>query len=220
RPSSDEKVGYAAKGMSQEVFAFVTAGELRRAQGMDFIAVSTLAFFSVEAGSTGRLVRTHGGKPHPKWVAWTSARMDDLIAAAHAAGSRVVLSVSRFAWSPAQTAVARALLDRSESRSRLGGEIVAEIGRRGIDGVNLDFEPIPLGQRAHFTALVREFRSALDRARPGYQLTYDSTGFYSSYDIAALTRPGAADAVYIMGYHYRGTWSRTAGSNAPMGGTA
>jgi spore germination protein YaaH len=37
--------------------------------------------------------------------------------------------------------------------------------------------------------------------------------------VAALGRPGAADAVYIMGYHYRGTWSRTAGSNAPMGGS-
>jgi spore germination protein YaaH len=213
------KFGYAAKGMSHEVMAFVTSGELKHADGIDLSAISTLAYFSIEATATGGLAKTSGGTPSSKWTTWTSSRMTDLIAAAHAAGTRVVLSVSRFAWSPAQVEASRYLLDRPAHRSRLIREIVAEIARRGIDGVNLDFEPIPRGSSGNFTALVRGLRAALDAARPGYQLTYDSTGYYASYDIAALTRPGAADAVYIMGYHYRGTWSRTAGSNAPMGGS-
>jgi spore germination protein YaaH len=216
--------GFAAKGMSNEVMAFVTSGELSHTSGMDLSAISTVAFFSVEASGTGSLVRTSGGKPASKWTAWTSRRMSDLIAAAHAVGTRVVLSVSRFAWSASQIEVARALLDSPAHRSQLIQELVAEVASRGIDGINLDFEPIPRGQRDNFTALVRGLRAALDvvRAppdRPAYQLTYDSTGYYSSYDVAALGRPGAADAVYIMGYHYRGTWSRTAGSNAPMGGS-
>jgi spore germination protein YaaH len=209
--------------MSHEVMAFVTSGELRHIGGMDLSSISTLAYFSVEASGTGHLVRTSGGEPAAKWAVWTSSRMTELIAAAHVAGTRVVLSVSRFAWSTAQIAAARSLLDRPAYRSQLIRELVAEVARRGIDGVNLDFEPIPRGQRDNFTALVRGLRAALDAARdpdrPGYQLTYDSTGYYASYDIGALTRPGAADAVYVMGYHYGGTWSRTAGSNAPMGGS-
>ncbi len=220
---STAKFGYTAKGMSHEVIAFVTSGELRHVAGLDLSAISTVAYFSVEANGSGRLVRTSGGKPAWKWVTWTSQPMTDLIAAAHAAGTRVVLSVSRFAWSSAQIESARELLDRPAHRSQLIRELVAEVARRSIDGINLDFEPIPRGQRDNFTALVRGLRAALDAARtldrPAYQLTYDSTGYYSSYDIAALGRPGAADAVYIMGYHYRGTWSRTAGSNAPMGGS-
>jgi spore germination protein YaaH len=36
--------------------------------------------------------------------------------------------------------------------------------------------------------------------------------------VAAATGPDAADAVYLMGYHYAGTWSKRAGSTAPMGG--
>jgi spore germination protein YaaH len=221
--STSAKFGFAAKGMSHEVMAFVTSGELRHTGGLDLSAISTVAFFSVEANGTGRLVRTSGGEPASKWVAWTSQRMTELIGAAHAAGTRVVLSVSRFAWSPWQIEAARSLLDRPAHRSQLIRELVVEVARRGIDGVNLDFEPVPVGQRDNFTRLVRGLRRALDAARPpdrpAYQLTYDSTGYYSSYDVAALGRPGAADAVYIMGYHYRGTWSRTAGSNAPMGGS-
>jgi len=209
--------------MSHEVMAFVTSGELRHVEGLDLSAISTVAYFSVEANGSGRLVRTSGGKPAWKWVAWTSQRMTDLIGAAHAAGTRVVLSVSRFAWSTAQIEAARSLLDRPANRSRLIRELVAEVARRGVDGINIDFEPIPRGQRDNFTALVRDLRAALDAVRPAdrppYQLTYDSTGYYSSYDVAALGRPGAADADYIMGYHYRGTWSKTAGSNAPMGGS-
>jgi spore germination protein YaaH len=213
------RFGFLAKGMSHEVMAFVTSGELKHVEGLDLTAISTLAYFSIEATATGHLQKTSGGKPSFKWTAWTGRRMSDLIAAAHASGTRVVLSVSRFAWSPSQTEAARSLLERPAHRAQLIRELVAEVEMRGIDGVNLDFEPIPRGQRANFTALVRGLRAALDASRPGYQLTYDSTGYYSSYDIAALTRPGAADAVYIMGYHYAGTWSRIAGSNAPMGGS-
>jgi GH18 family chitinase len=63
---------------------------------------------------------------------------------------------------------------------------------------------------------MRQVRRALDRVDPAYQLTFDATGYVGNYDIARLTGPDAADAVYIMGYHYRGSWSPSAGSIAPL----
>jgi GH18 family chitinase len=65
---------------------------------------------------------------------------------------------------------------------------------------------------------MRSLRAALDEVEPGYQLTYAVTGYVRNYDAKAISKAGAADAVYIMGYHYRGTWSQIAGSTAPLGG--
>jgi spore germination protein YaaH len=84
--------------------------------------------------------------------------------------------------------------------------------------VNIDFEPIPRGQKANFTDFVRRTRAALDAIGPGYQLTFDVTGHYDSYDVGGALRTGGADAVYLMGYHYAGTWSKVAGSTSPLSG--
>jgi chitinase len=208
------KFGFAAKGMLGEVMAFVTVPELAYARDtLDLSAVSTLAFFSLQAGADGHL------QHDSRWEAWNGPVFGAVLARAHAAGTRVVLSVSRFSWSPAETAVTVALLDSPPRRARLAREIAAEVVRRGADGVNVDLEPVPVGQKTAFTSFVRQLRAALDAAAPGLQLTVAITGYFSSYDVGRLTGPGAADAIYLMGYHYAGWWSKVAGSNAPLGGS-
>lgn len=207
------KFGFAAKGMSGEMMAFVTIGQIRYAlEKMDWDVISTVAWFSLEAGSSGA-IRNDAG-----WRAWNSDRMTKLIEMAHAHATKVVISLKRFAWSAGQRAITRQLLASAAARDRLAREVAAEVVRRGVDGVNVDFEPIPVGQKANFTRFVRALRAALDRQAAGYQLTFDITGHHGSYDVGALVGPDAADAVYLMGYHYAGTWTTIAGSTAPMGG--
>jgi spore germination protein YaaH len=207
------KFGFAAKGMSHEVMAFVTTSQLNYAlDSMDWDVVSTVAFFSLEAGRGGHI--RHDGR----WTIWNGPRADRMIAMAHQRGTKVVISLARFAWSPGQTAVTRDILASAANRARLAREVAAEVNRRGVDGVNVDFEPIPIGQKANFTNFVRLLRAQLDAIRPGYQLTFDVTGHHESYDVGGALRPGGADAVYLMGYHYAGIWSKVAGSTAPLGG--
>ena len=67
-------------------------------------------------------------------------------------------------------------------------------------------------------AFVRQVRAALNARGSGYQLTFDATGSIGNYDVAALTATGAADAVLIMGYDYRGSGSSRAGSIDPLTG--
>jgi len=209
------KFGFAAKGMSNEVMAFVTVGQLEYAiETMDWDVVSTVAYFSLEATREGTIARNAG------WDAWNSERMERLIDTAHEHGSKVVISLERFSWSPGQTAASRRLLSDKARRDRLAREVAAEVERRGADGVNIDFEPIPSGQKKEFTDFVRAMRRELDRVRPGLQLTFCVVGHHESYDVAGATGPDAADAVYLMGYHYAGIWSSRAGSTAPMGGPA
>ncbi|HEV8488769.1 MAG TPA: glycosyl hydrolase family 18 protein [Candidatus Limnocylindrales bacterium] len=212
-PWDPAKFGFWAKGMSGEVMAFMPVGQIRYAiDEMDWDVVSTVVFFSLEAGRNGRIVEDSG------WRAWNSARMDELIAKAHATGTKVVMSLERFSWSPGQTRLTAALLGSAAARERLAREVAAEVVRRGVDGVNVDFEPVPAGRKAEFTAFVRSLRKELDSRRPDYQLTFAVVGHHGSYDIASLVGPDAADAVYLMGYQYSGTWSKVAGSTAPMGG--
>jgi spore germination protein YaaH len=195
------------------VFAFVTIDQVADATaGLDWGATSTVVFFSLAAAGNGHLVRDS------RWRVWTSARTDALIARAHETGTLVVFSLSRFSWSPSQTAISTELLASSAARQHLAEAVADEVVRRGIDGVNVDFEPIPRGQKAHFTDLVRRMRAELDERGPGYQLTFDVLGHFESYDVGGALEAGA-DAVYLMGYHYAGTFSTVAHATAPLGGS-
>lgn len=193
--------------------AFVTTSQVDDAlRDLDFAATSTISFFSLEAASSGAI--RHDGR----WRIWNSASVDRLIERAHASGTKVVISLARFSWSAAQRKVSTALLGSAAARARLARDFADEVVRRGVDGINVDFEPIPTGQKANFTDLVRRVRAELDTRRHGYQLTFDVVGHFESYDVGALLRPGGADAVYLMGYHYAGTFSTIAHGTAPLGG--
>jgi flagellar hook assembly protein FlgD len=127
-----------------------------------------------------------------------------------------VLTVQSFAWNSSGKARQKALLGSSTTRLRLARQIAAAVRDRGADGVNLDFEPLVAGSESRFTALVRTIRTELNRVRKGYQLTFDTTGFIGNYPIEAATAPGGADAIFIMGYDYRGARSSPVGSVAPL----
>jgi hypothetical protein len=207
------KFGFAAKGLRGEVMAFVTTSQVDDAlDRLDFDSTSTIAFFSLVAGRDGSITRD------TRWRTWNGAKVDRLIERAHAAGTKVVISLARFSWSASQTKLSTTLLASSAARARLATRVADEVVRRGVDGVNVDFEPIPRGQKANFTDLVRRIRAELDNRGPGYQLTFDVVGHFESYDVGAALAPGGADAVYLMGYHYAGTFSTIAHGTAPLGG--
>ena len=193
--------------------AFVTTSQVDEAlERLDFAAVSTIAFFSLEASASGA-IRRDG-----RWRVWTSVKVDRLIERAHATGTKVVISLARFSWSPSQTRTSATLLGSTTARARLAREVADEVVRRGVDGVNVDFEPIPRGQKDEFTDLVRRIRHELDARRPGYQLTFDVVGHFESYDVGAVLRRGGADAVFLMGYHFAGSFSTIAHGTAPLDG--
>ena len=212
--------GYEAKGMRREVLGFLNHFDIDYAlEHLDYGAVSTLAFFSVQADRYGRLMkRTSSGAKTQRWAAWSSPEMTTIIRRAHLNRTAVVLSVERFAWTSSGVEDTVALLSSPTARERLAQDIANAVDSRNVEGVNLDFEPIPSSQRANYVSFVRSVRRALDARQPGYQLTFAATGYIASYDVTALTAPGAADAVYIMGYQYRGSWSYRAGSTAPLAG--
>lgn len=204
--------GFAAKGMTHEVMAFVTRGQVGYATStMDIGAISTVVYFGLTATADGKIATSNADSQ-----IWRSGAVDGLIDRAHAAGSKVVFALGRFSWTASEIAASRALLASSSARAALARATADEVVRRGIDGVNVDFEPIPLGQAADFSDFVHRLRDELDARRRGFQLTVDLVGHFDSYDVPGLVP--SVDAIYLMGYHYAGWWSSVAMSTAPMGG--
>ena len=141
-----------------------------------------------------------------------------MINAAHQRGTRVVLTISVFAWTSGEASVQKALLGSSTARTNLARQAAAAVRDRGADGINLDFEPLASGYADEFVLFLKAVRTELNRIKAGYQLTYDTTGYIGNYPIEASVGSGAADAIFIMGYDYRTAGAGTAGSIDPLSG--
>ena len=205
--------------MGREVFAFFSGGDRDyMLETADYDVLTTIAYFALPVRANGRLdTTTASGRPTSEWTAWTSNWMTQVIADAHSQGAKVILTVSRFGWSSAGAADTTALLADEEAHSRLAAAVADEVVARGVDGVNLDLEPMFTGYQEEFVALLAELRAALDARQPGLSLSFDVTGYSQKYPIAEAVAAGA-DAVFVMAYPYHTVNSSHAGAVSPMAG--
>jgi spore germination protein YaaH/flagellar hook assembly protein FlgD len=211
-----------AAGLRRQVFGFLPYWETSGAAStLNYDVLSTIAYFSVGADKAGNLLKKNSdGTTTTGWGGWTSSSMTSVISAAHARGTRVVLTISVFAWSTGQATTQATLLGSPTARLNLARQAAAAVRDRGADGVNLDFEPLVSGYETEFVSLLQTFRTELNRIHAGYQLTYDTTGYIGNYPIEASVASGAADAIFIMGYDYRTSSATYAGSIDPLSGPA
>ena len=208
----------ASPGLRRQVFGFLPSWELGQSSTvLDYDLLSTVAYFGVGSDSSGNLIKKNSdGTTSTGWGGWTSAAMTTVISNAHAAGTRVVLTIELFAWTTSQANNQATFLASPAARLNLAQQAAAAVRDRGADGVNVDFEPIVSGYSSQFVAFIRTLRSQLDAISTGYQLTVDTTGHPGNYDLPNLTATGAADALFIMGYDYRTAGASRAGSISPL----
>ncbi|MGD0409382.1 MAG: glycosyl hydrolase family 18 protein, partial [Candidatus Limnocylindrales bacterium] len=195
--------------LRREVFGFLPYWEL--GSTLDYTTLSTIAYFGVDLNTDGTLNKSSNG-----WNGWVSSTMISVINGAHANGTRVVLTVQSFAYDSGGAAAQTDVLSSPTASLTAVQQIVAEVVRRGVDGVDLDFEPIAPGQSANYVTFVRTLRAQLDAVHPGYEVTFCATGRPTTYDLGNLLAPGAADAVFIMGYNLRGGSPAATGSIDPL----
>jgi spore germination protein YaaH len=217
-----ETARVSSDGLRREVFGFLPYWEVgNRSTVLDWRTLSTVAYFSVGCMSNGSLLkRNPDGSATTGWAGWTGSKMTSVINTAHQHQTRVVLTITCFAWSTAGAVAQAALLGSPAARATLARQVAAAVRDRGADGVNLDFEPLVAGYADQFARLVRSVRAELNAIAPGYQLTFDAMGSIGNQPIAEATAPGGADAVFIMGYDYRTAAASVAGSISPLAGPA
>jgi Glycosyl hydrolases family 18 len=178
---------------SHEVFGYAPYWTLPQSSGFDVKDMTTLAYFSVDANGDGSLDQSGSG-----WNGYQSQDLVNLVNRAHAAGDRVVLTVTCFS----QAALDQITSDPTAA-GRLSAALIAAVSAKALDGVNFDFEGEGSADRAGLTALITHVSAALHATNPHWQVsmaTYasaagDSGGFY---DVAALAP--VVDAFFVMAY--------------------
>ena len=183
----------AAPLQPHEVFGYAPYWTLPQSSGFDVKDMTTLAYFSVDANADGTLDQSG-----PGWNGYQSQDLVDLVSRAHAAGARVVLTVTCFD----QHALDQITSDPN-APARLSAALVAAVEAKHLDGVNFDFEGLGSADQVGLTNLVATVSAALHAADPHWQVSMavyasaagDPGGFY---DIGALAP--SVDAFFVMAY--------------------
>jgi hypothetical protein len=178
---------------SHEIFGYAPYWTLPQSSGFDVQDLTTLAYFSVDANPDGTLDESGSG-----WNGYESQDLVNLVNRSHAAGDRVVLTVTDFSQSSLD-----AITSDPNAGARLSAALISAVSAKNLDGVNFDFEGEGSSDRAGLTALITQVSNALHAANPHWQVTMavyasaaaDSGGFY---DIAALAP--AVDGFFVMAY--------------------
>ena len=183
----------AAPLQSHEIFGYAPYWTLPQSSGFDVQDLTTLAYFSVDANADGTLNQSGSG-----WNGYESQDLVNLVNRSHAAGDRVVLTVTCFS----QTSL-NAITSDPNAPARLSAALIAAVSAKNLDGVNFDFEGQGSGDRDGLTSLITQVSASLHDSNPHWQVTMatyasaaaDSAGFY---DVAALAP--ALDGFFVMAY--------------------
>lgn len=199
-PGVSNAASSASNGTQREVFGFALASSLSDPTvgypSWDFSLVNTVAFFGLQISDGGAIVADSG------LAVWNSSQLTDLVTAAHAHGTKVVVTIIKQDFAAGTPDMCSSLSHRATTVSRTVAEVVA----KGVDGVNIDYEGLGLtcsnGQsaRAMMTDLVRQMRGALPKHSYLSIDTYassatDSLGFF---DVAHLN--AYVDSFFVMAY--------------------
>ncbi|MGD0881917.1 MAG: glycosyl hydrolase family 18 protein [Acidimicrobiales bacterium] len=178
---------------SHEVFGYAPYWTLPESSDFDVADLTTLAYFSIDANANGTL--DEGG---PGWNGYQSQDLVDLVTRAHAAGDRVVLTVTCF-----NQDTLNQITSDPNAPTRLSAALIAAVQAKNLDGVNFDFEGEGSADQSGLTNLITKVSAALHATDPHWQVTMatyasaagDPDGFYN---IAALAP--AVDAFFVMAY--------------------
>ncbi|HEY2888783.1 MAG TPA: glycosyl hydrolase family 18 protein, partial [Candidatus Limnocylindrales bacterium] len=205
RPLTSKQVAHRLTG---EVYGFLpywletpkTAGSLQ------YKLLTTISLFDIG-------LKANGGIDH-SWVGYRTlmnATSTSIIAAAHAAGDRVDVTLASFGYLQN-----RAFLRNKTDQRRAIRQIVALLAARGLDGVTVDFESVYLRDLPDFSRFVDSLERAIRAHNKIGRVTVAVNGSTTGAAMAAAAFAGHADRVLIMGYDYRSSRSSTTGSTDPL----
>jgi spore germination protein YaaH len=176
-----------------EVFGFAPYWTLDQSAGFNVNQLSTIAYFSIDVNPDGTL-----SESGPGWNGFQSQDLSNLITRAHAAGDRVVLTVTCFDQSALDQ-----LTSSTSAPSTLATALIGAIRAKNLDGVNLDFEGSGSADQTGLTRLVTQVSTAIHGVNPHYQVTMDTYASSAGdpggfYNIQALAP--AVDGFFVMEY--------------------
>ncbi len=171
-------------------------------QSYNYNALTHIAYFSYEVDTaTGGYTTIRD---------WNST---PIINYAHNRGTRVLLTVTNFG-----AARNTAILEDTVKQHTLLTTVRNLLFSRNGDGVNFDFEALPLAQRNNMVSFMQRAERIIKSAMPEAELSIatPAVDWSGSWDLANLSK--ICDYIIIMGYDYYWRGSSTAGPVAPVAG--
>ncbi|GAC1657630.1 MAG: hypothetical protein NVS9B1_15890 [Candidatus Dormibacteraceae bacterium] len=195
--------GYANAGLRREVFGFVNAGNLGDAsygyRSWNFSLLSTVAYFGLQVNSGDGTIVQSG----TVWNVWNSSTTSSLVSAAHASGTRVVLSIVLQDFGNGTPQMCAGLTHAATTIS----QAIAQVKSHGVDGLNVDYEGLNGScgtsdsnwARNHMTAFVQQLRAAMPAGNLSVD-TYSAAAAdpYNFFDIPGMGP--AVDSFFVMAY--------------------
>ncbi|HZK72515.1 MAG TPA: glycosyl hydrolase family 18 protein [Clostridia bacterium] len=184
----------------REIFGFAFSSSLADATvgypSWNFSLLTTVAFFGLNTQDDGTLASD------ADMTVWNSTQLSDMVTAAHAAGTKVVVSIILQDFSTTNLHMCSGLNNRAKTVSA----VVAQVTAKGVDGVNLDYEGLnvtcPNGSttQAMMTTFAHQLRIALGSGPYLSVDTYagaaaDPSGFFN---VAGLNT--YVDSFFVMAY--------------------
>lgn len=198
---------------NHEIFGFLPHWTMDNANSIDFATLTTLAYFDVKVNADGNLLTDDVG-----YQSFISRKATQLFTKAHANGTRVVLTLTQMDPNDIEM-----FLVDEEAQKRTIQQTVSLVERRGIDGINVDFEygtDAGYQNRAIFTKFVKDLTTEMHNRVPNSKVT---VSVYASavkepklYDISSLAQ--ATDGIFMMAYDFATTSSDIAMPTAPLKG--
>ena len=205
-----------AASQKREVFGFAPYWLLGKNTEWDYSVLSTVSYFGLDVNDNGGFANSG-----PGWTGWNSAELTNIINHAHAAGSRVVVTIKDFRDASINSVVAV-----PANRQALITGVITAMRAKNLDGVNVDFEgvedPLFPDLQIGITTLMTEMSSQVHAAFPQAEVSIDTYAGSASWD-GGVFKIGdlapAVDAFVIMAYDsVFSNMPGQAGPNSPLNG--
>lgn len=109
------------------------------------------------------------------------------------------------------------VLSNSTYRTNLVNNIISQVNLRAADGVNLDFESIPVSQKNNFRLFVIELGTALKNQNLEFVVDLPAVDWSNIFDNNFFTTTSSVvDYYFIMAYDYHWSGSSNAGPISPL----
>jgi len=188
--------------LKREVFGFALASSLIDPTvgygTWNFSLLSTVAYFGLHVQDDGNFAADNGK------AVWNSPQLTGLVSAAHARGTKVVLTIILQDFDPGTPHMCAGLMHGSTTLAAT----VAEVKAKGVDGVNVDYEGLngscgtndPVWAQHAMTAFVGSLRTGLPAGSYLSVDTYASSAMdpIGFYDVPALA--SKVDSFFVMAY--------------------
>lgn len=165
----------------------------------DFSNFHTIAYFSYEVNAND------GGYSTVRFWETTG-----LIEAAHAAGVKVVLTVTNFGKTNNEK-----LLNNPAAKENLIKNLIRLVKLRNADGVNIDLEIVGVAQRDSLTKFMNQLGDRFHAEIPGSRVSIALPAIQWT-EVFMVKQMTSVDDFFIMGYDYHYAGSEKAGPVAPL----